>query len=41
MTMPDIRNDWTRQEVEALFALAFNDLMFRAQILHRKYFNAA
>ncbi len=36
----DIRHDWTRGEVEALFALPFNDLMFRAQSLHRKYFNA-
>jgi biotin synthase len=36
----DVRNDWTRQEVRALFALPFNDLMFRAQTLHRKYFDA-
>jgi biotin synthase len=36
----DIRNDWTRQEVRALFALPFNDLIFRAQTLHRKYFDA-
>src|SRR5579885_3098295 len=34
----DIRNDWTRDEVRALFALPFNDLLFRAQSLHRKYF---
>jgi biotin synthase len=36
----DIRNDWTRTEVRALFALPFNELIFRAQTLHRKYFNA-
>ena len=35
----DIRNDWTAAEVEALFALPFNDLLFKAQILHRKHFN--
>jgi biotin synthase len=37
----DIRNDWTRDEVGALFALPFNELIFRAQALHRKYFNAS
>ena len=36
--MADIRNDWTRDEVQALFALPFSELMFRAQTLHRKYF---
>ena len=35
----DIRHDWTRQEVEALFALPFNDLLFQAQTLHRQYFD--
>ena len=35
----DIRHDWTRQEVEALFALPFNDLLFEAHSLHRKYFD--
>ena len=34
----DIRNDWTREEVLALFALPFNELLYRAQTLHRKYF---
>jgi biotin synthase len=29
------RHDWTRDEVEALFALPFLDLMFRAQRVHR------
>jgi biotin synthase len=36
----DIRNDWTQDEVRALFALPFNELIFRAQSLHRKYFDA-
>jgi biotin synthase len=35
----DIRQDWTRREVEALFALPFNDLLFKAQTLHRQYFD--
>jgi len=36
----DIRSDWTRGEVRALFALPFSELIFRAQTLHRKYFDA-
>ena len=39
MTEVSIRNDWTREEVEALFCLPFNDLMFRAQQVHRCYFD--
>jgi biotin synthase len=35
----DIRHDWTRAEVAALFVLPFNDLIFRAQTLHRTYFD--
>ncbi len=35
----NIRNDWSRQEIEALFALPFNDLLFMAQGLHRQYFD--
>lgn len=35
----DIRHNWTRAEVEALFALPFNDLLFQAQSLHRTYFD--
>src|SRR3954468_8110592 len=30
-----IRHDWTTPEVEALFALPFMELMFRAQEVHR------
>ena len=34
----DIRHDWNREEIAALFALPFADLIFRALSLHRKYF---
>jgi len=37
---PEIRHDWTRAEAEALFALPFNDLLYRAHTLHRRYFDA-
>lgn len=35
-----IRHDWTLQEVEALFALPFNDLLYHAQQVHRARFDA-
>jgi biotin synthase len=35
----DIRHDWGREEVQALFELPFNDLLFRAQTVHRAYFD--
>ena len=31
----DLRTDWTRDEIAALFDLPFNDLMFEAQTVHR------
>jgi biotin synthase len=34
-----IRHDWTLAEVQALFALPFNDLLFQAHSLHRRYFD--
>ena len=34
-----IRHDWTPQEVSELFALPFNDLLFRAQAMHRQHFD--
>ena len=34
----DIRHDWTRSEIAALYELPFGDLVFRAQTLHRRYF---
>ncbi len=38
--MTPIRHDWTRAEALALFALPFNDLLFRAQQVHREHFDA-
>jgi len=38
---PDIRTDWQHEEVRALFELPFPELMFRAQSLHRRYFDPA
>ena len=35
----DVRHDWTLEEVEALFALPFNDLLYRAQAVHRRHFD--
>jgi biotin synthase len=37
--MPDavIRHDWSRAEVAALFALPFNELLYRAHSIHRAY----
>lgn len=40
LVIPTIRNDWQLDEVAALFALPFNDLMFKAQTIHRQYFDA-
>jgi biotin synthase len=34
------RHDWTQDEVLALYALPFNDLVFQAQTVHRANFNA-
>ena len=34
-----IRHDWTRERVGALFALPFSELIFRAQSVHRAYFD--
>ena len=34
-----VRNDWTRQEVRALFALPFPELMFEAARVHRMHFD--
>ena len=34
-----LRHDWTRAEVLALFGLPFNELLFRAQSVHRQHFD--
>lgn len=36
---PEVRHNWRKEEVAALFALPFNDLMFQAQSVHRAHFN--
>ncbi len=36
---PEIRHDWSTEEVLALFALPFNDLLFQAHGVHRAHFD--
>ncbi|MEH6823100.1 MAG: biotin synthase BioB [Motiliproteus sp.] len=33
------RHDWTADQVQALFELPFNDLLFNAQVVHRQHFD--
>jgi len=35
----EVRNDWVLDEVGSLFDLPFNDLLFKAQKIHRIWFN--
>ena len=35
----DIRTDWTREEIVALFELPFAELLFRAHSTHRRHFD--
>jgi len=35
----EVRHDWSRAEIEALFELPFNELMYRAQVVHRRQFD--
>ena len=39
LALEDARHCWSTNEIEALFALPFNDLLFRAQEVHRAHFN--
>lgn len=39
MTATPIRHDWTLAEIRNLFELPFNDLVFRAQGVHREHFD--
>ena len=34
------RNDWTREEIQHLYEQPFMDLVFKAQQIHREYFDA-
>ena len=36
----DIRHDWTTEEAETLFSIPFNDLLYKAQSVHRQNFAA-
>lgn len=38
-TAPAPRNDWSRSEIAAFFAMPFNDLLFKAQSIHRLNFD--
>ena len=38
-TLPLVRHDWQLGEVQALYALPFNDLVFKAQTVHRENFD--
>jgi biotin synthase len=35
----EVRHDWTEAEAETLLALPFNDLLYRAQTVHREHFD--
>ncbi|RLT93265.1 biotin synthase BioB [Ketobacter sp.] len=35
--MEAVRHDWTLKEIQSLFDLPFNDLLFQAQTVHRQY----
>ncbi|WP_183313390.1 biotin synthase BioB [Halomonas fontilapidosi] len=35
----EVRHDWTVEEIEALFALPFNELLFHTQHVHRAHFD--
>ena len=34
-----VRHDWSRAEVQAIFELPFNELLFQAQTVHRQHFD--
>jgi biotin synthase len=39
MSLPALRHDWSLKEIEALLDQPFNDLLFRAQGVHRAHFD--
>ena len=39
MTDTTLRHDWSLDDIKALFALPFNDLLFEAQSVHRQHFD--
>ncbi|NRA21063.1 MAG: biotin synthase BioB [Oceanospirillaceae bacterium] len=38
-TPQQVRSDWTKQQVQQLFELSFNDLLFKAHTIHRENFD--
>ena len=36
-----VRNDWTKAEIGEIYNLPFHELLYRAQTVHRMYWNAA
>jgi biotin synthase len=36
-TNPDVRHNWSREQIAALFCASLPDLIFQAQQLHRTY----
>lgn len=36
----EVRHDWSREEIGDLMGMPFNDLLFRAQQVHRQHFDA-
>jgi len=39
--IPQLRHDWSRSEIEALFDLPFTELLYRAASVHRQHFDPA
>lgn len=39
MQQPEIRHDWRREEIHALYNLPLMDLVFQAQSMHRQFFD--
>ncbi len=37
--MTELRHNWTLDEIQQLFSLPFNDLLFQAQLIHRQHFD--
>ena len=37
--MSELRHDWSLEEIEQLFAMPFNDLLFKAHSIHRQNFD--
>ncbi len=37
-TQPELRHHWTVEEIESIYTLPFNDLLFKAHCVHRQHF---